>query len=74
MSPSLITVKEAAAILSVSTKTIYRMVAEGKIRRRAVGCGERTYRLLAIDVDTIIHPVAPSSYTKGSLRKHHTDR
>ena len=71
---TLITVKEAADMLSVSTKTIYRMVKDGKLRRRSVGCGDRTYRLLAVDVDTIINPPQPSTYSPGSLRQRHMDR
>lgn len=68
----LITVKDAAAKLAVSTNTIYRMVKMGRLRRRSVGTGTKSFRILAEDVQNIIHPPQPRSYVPGSLKRRLT--
>jgi excisionase family DNA binding protein len=51
-----VTVHQAAEILSVCRKTIYRLIAKGKVAaRRLSGCRGSQYRLLLDDVMALRH-------------------
>lgn len=45
MSPLLVTAKQAAEILGVSTNTIYTLAADDQLDRRYIGKGTRNFRL-----------------------------
>lgn len=46
----LVTVSEAADMLSLSERKVYELVAAGEFTRRYVGSGQRNYRLEAEQV------------------------
>ena len=67
--PQLMTVKQAAFLLGRHKNTIYRMVKTGKLRKRSNGSGERSYGIVAEDVEAIINPPQPITRNKFSLRE-----
>jgi excisionase family DNA binding protein len=52
----LLTVKEAASFLNVSTSTIYRMIKGGMLKARKIGKAGKTsdYRILHQSIDAYI--------------------
>ena len=52
----LLTVKEAASLLNVSTSTIYRMIKGGRLKARKIGKAGKTsdYRILPQSVEGYI--------------------
>ncbi|MBI2941632.1 MAG: helix-turn-helix domain-containing protein [Chloroflexi bacterium] len=59
--PSL-TIRETAALLALSTRTIHRPIAEGKLKAYQVG-GEKTIRIKREDVDALLKPVGAEGET-----------
>lgn len=52
----LLTIRETANLLALSTRTVQRYIAEGKLRAYRVG-GEKTIRIKLVDVDALLKPV-----------------
>ena len=45
--PDILTVQEVSELLGVSTKTVYKLLKEGQIEKRAVG---RTFKIIKTNV------------------------
>jgi excisionase family DNA binding protein len=52
----LLTIRETATLLALSTRRIHRYIAEGKLKAYRVG-GEKTIRIRREDVGTLLEPV-----------------
>lgn len=52
----LLTIRETAALLALSKRTMHRYIAEGKLKACRVG-GEKTIRIKREDVDALLEPV-----------------
>lgn len=52
----LLTIRETAALLALSTRTIHRYIAEGKLKAYRVG-GEKTIRIKFEDIGELLEPV-----------------
>ena len=52
-----LTVREAAGEMRVSTETIYRMIASGKLAHWRVGAGSGSIRIRREDLETATLPV-----------------
>jgi excisionase family DNA binding protein len=52
----LLTIRETAARLALSTRTVHRYIAEGKLKAYRVG-GEKTIRIKQEDADGLLEPV-----------------
>lgn len=63
--PRLVTTREVASLLRVSTKTIRRMVLAGALRSFVIGVGNRI-RFKVSDIEQLLHPVQ-SPDTSGLL-------
>ena len=46
--------QEVAQMLNVSSKTIYRMVQAGKLKKVYIGENEREYRITKESIDTLL--------------------
>ena len=53
---SLLTIRQTAALLALSTRTIHRYIAEGKLKAYRVG-GEKAIRIKREDVESLLKPV-----------------
>lgn len=51
-----LTIRETAALLALSTRTIHRYIAVGKLRAHRVA-GEKTTRIKRDDMDALLSPV-----------------
>jgi excisionase family DNA binding protein len=51
-----LTIRETASLLALSTRTIHRYIAEGKLKAYQVA-GERTIRIKREDLDALLAPV-----------------
>ena len=51
-----LTIREIAALLALSTRTIHRYIAEGKLKAYRVG-GEKVIRIRWEDVEALLKPV-----------------
>jgi excisionase family DNA binding protein len=52
----LLTIRETATLLALSTRTIHRYIAEGKLRAYRVG-GEKPIRIKREELDDLLEPV-----------------
>ncbi|MER3410767.1 MAG: hypothetical protein C4305_07205 [Thermoleophilia bacterium] len=60
-----LTIRETAALLALSVRTIHRYIAEGKLRAYRVA-GERSIRIKREDVEALLEPVAAKGETSGA--------
>ena len=52
-----LTIRETAALLALSTRTIHRYIAEGKLKAYRVA-GEKVIRIKWEDIETLLIPVS----------------
>ena len=52
-----LTIRETAVLLALSTRTIHRYIAEGKLKAYRVG-GEKAIRIKWEDIETLLIPVS----------------
>ena len=57
-----LTIRETAALLALSVRTIHRYIAEGKLRAYRVA-GERPIRIKREDVDALLKPLGGEAAT-----------
>lgn len=60
-----LTIRETAALLALSVRTIHRYIAEGKLRAYRVA-GERSIRIKREDVEALLEPVGAEGETSGA--------
>lgn len=51
-----LTIRESASLLALSTRTIHRYIAEGKLKAYRVA-GEKTIRIKREDLEALLQPV-----------------
>ena len=56
--PELLTVKQAAARLNVSTDTVYQLCEAGKLKHQRVGNGRGTIRILPADLQPKVYSLS----------------
>lgn len=59
-----LTIKETAALLALSTRTIHRYITEGKLKAYRVA-GEKMIRIRREDVDALLMPVGGEGAAMG---------
>lgn len=60
-----LTIRETAALLALSTRTIHRSIAEGKLKAYRVAGGEEI-RIKRDDVDALLEPVGAEGQAPGA--------
>ena len=64
-----LTIRETAVLLALSTRTIHRYIAEGKLKAYRVA-GEKVIRIKREDVDALLEPVGAEGRAPGAGGKH----
>lgn len=64
----LLTIRETAALLALSTRTIHRYIAEGKLKAYRVA-GEKAIRIKRQDVEALLEPVDAAGQAPGAGSK-----
>ncbi len=64
-----LTIRETAALLALSTRTILRYIAEGKLRAYRVA-GEKTIRIKREDVDALLSPIGDERRVAETGNEH----
>jgi excisionase family DNA binding protein len=59
-----LTIRETAALLAPSTRTIHRYIAEGKLKAYRVA-GEKVIRIKREDVEALLRPVGAEGQAPG---------
>jgi excisionase family DNA binding protein len=62
-----LTIRETAALLALSTRTIHRYIAEGKLKAYRVA-GEKVIRIKREDVDALLEPVGDEGEIRTGRR------
>lgn len=52
--PLLVTVKDAAVMLSLSTSKVYELAADGHLEKKYVGTGSRNFRLTVKSIERYV--------------------
>jgi excisionase family DNA binding protein len=60
-----LTIRETAALLALSTRTIHRYIAEGKLKAYRV-VGEKVIRIKREDVEALLEPVDAEGQAPGA--------
>lgn len=60
-----LTIRETAALLALSTRTIHRYIAEGKLKAYRVA-GEKVIRIKREDVDALLEPLGTEGQAPGA--------
>ncbi len=63
-----LTIRETAALLALSTRTIHRYIAEGKLKGYRVA-GEKVIRIKREDIEALLEPVGASGQAPGAGEK-----
>lgn len=63
-----LTIRETAALLALSTRTIHRYIAEGKLKAYRVA-GEKVIRIKREDVEALLEPVDAAGQAPGAGSK-----
>lgn len=62
-------IRETAALLALSTRTIHRYITEGKLKAYRVA-GEKTIRIKREDVDALLSPIAGEGHVAETADEH----
>jgi excisionase family DNA binding protein len=62
-----LTIRETATLLIVSTRTIHRYIAEGKLKAYRVA-GEKAIRIKREDIEALLQPVRVQNASSGTQR------
>ena len=60
-----LTIRETAALLALSTRTIHRYIAEGKLKAYRVA-GEKVIRIKREDIEALLEPVGAAGEMTGA--------